>query len=348
MDRRRAEKTLYEARSRREFLARVGSGVLLANNAPASLVYDPVFYGIEDIAPRNPSFRARIYYPSQDGAPVSAPIYRGKYPIVLFVHGFRAEGQFCTADVSRDYTRWRETLGLLARCGFVVVSPDVSGHLSSQGVDENSIGLLISAVDWLREKWIYRDMLSPSAIGLIGHSWGAGHLCGGLLARKYPAAAFASIAGVWDEEAADGVIGAGIPTLFTSGTADFPTAGPTAQLYEWAPRPKHEAVLQGVDHWGFISTIRDCFDPFERGCPAAPLMTSELVLTFFAKYMLGMWYLAPHLLTRPGLRPPVLPYFESSSGCGLKVRWEVDDPDPSRRRGEITVGNWTGVSPWRD
>lgn len=84
-------------------------------------------------------------------------ILRGTYPLVAFAHGDgRAERDLCPADLTEDYKRWGAVLHLLARCGFVVISPAMDDVI---GDSEASAVRIEKAVDWIRSSWPKRSVL---------------------------------------------------------------------------------------------------------------------------------------------------------------------------------------------
>lgn len=121
-----------------------------------SYYYSPVMYGINDvtISDGESSFEARIYYPSEEVEVRDVAILRGTYPLVAFAHGDRSsERHLCPEDVTDDYKRWGAMLHLLARCGFVVISPAMHDVISNS---EASAIRMEKAIAWIRTLWPQR------------------------------------------------------------------------------------------------------------------------------------------------------------------------------------------------
>jgi Chlorophyllase len=119
-----------------------------------NLYLDPVSYGIDDVTLPDSGTAARVYFPTEGHLVFKAPVRRGTYPLVIFVHGhrqaFAADDVLCPPDVSQDYKAWSAILHLLARCGFVVVSPDVHATLSPP---EHAVDVVEEAVRWIHHGW---------------------------------------------------------------------------------------------------------------------------------------------------------------------------------------------------
>lgn len=84
----------------------------------------PVFYGVRDgLWDRGRrSWTGRVFFPSLDGSPNSAEILTscGLYPLVLFAHGQ------CFGEPDH-YKKWYFLPAALARAGYVVAVPQLSG-----------------------------------------------------------------------------------------------------------------------------------------------------------------------------------------------------------------------------
>lgn len=182
---------------------------------------EPTGYSYQDIT----SPRLRVYYPSRSagspGAPPIVPPVGSPYPVVLFAHGQRSDvDALCPTDLENDYTRWDTILPLLARCGFVVVSPDL--HLSIFRPADAAAAVL-QAHRWVRREWVHQAIVrQPDVIiepgqpaplpkvGLIGHSWGA--LVGARLAAERRVGCLATVNGTWDDtDDLDAAPGAHVP-----------------------------------------------------------------------------------------------------------------------------------------
>ena len=136
----------------------------------ADLYQDPTLYGIVDVTvpAQGGGFAMRIYYPADQGGVHGVPIRPGTYPLVAFAHGMRQGGGTdhdslltgaepgCPSDVTLDHQRWSAVLHLLARCGFVVLSPALHDVISSS---EASAIRLEAAIGWARFQWEHRAVL---------------------------------------------------------------------------------------------------------------------------------------------------------------------------------------------
>lgn len=333
-----------------------------------SLLRSPVAFGLRDVSfTVEAERRMRIYFPAGPGKgdpvdPETAEILPGDYPLLVFVHGDRGSSpEMCPPDWTTDYTRWGGVLHLLARCGFVVVAPDVSGPLSSgneKTAAADAVALVTDVIRWMYEEWEHREVLltvigqQSYPMGLIGHSWGA-LVCARLVGSpEFPARAVATISGTWTSETAKRqVVEAGVPLLFVNGTDEAGLFNqPDFQPYPEAGLPKHQAALQKAGHWDWFPPGQDivpCSGSSRNPCGVAWQAASELCLTFFYKYLYRNWFLRPYLLTSSGTRPPLLPSFEPGTGCAIKIRWETEEEETSHGRvGEVTLGDWTEGSPW--
>jgi pimeloyl-ACP methyl ester carboxylesterase len=124
-----------------------------------SFYYSPVLYGINDVTIPDGSsnFEARIYYPSVEDEVLDVPILPGTYPLVAFAHGDRSDNpELCPPDLTGDYKRWGAVLHLLARCGFVVISPAMQDIIDNS---EASAVRLERAINWIRSSWPKRSVL---------------------------------------------------------------------------------------------------------------------------------------------------------------------------------------------
>jgi hypothetical protein len=351
-----------------------------------SLLRTPVSYGFRDVTFNSEQQRrARIYFPSpvpkkriyfpwpfsRAGIhfakvdPASADILVGDYSLIVFVHGDRSSSPgMCPGDWSEDFTRWGAVLQLLARCGFVVAVPDVSGTISTGNENtatEQTAAVVTELMHWMYESWEHRDMLltvlgTPSyPMGLAGHSWGA-LVCARLAGDPHFAPkAVATISGTWTSEGSKReLIDAAIPLLFMNGTSDAPMfAQPSMQPYPEAGLPKHQMALQQGQHWDWFPPGQDIYPcsgtPQDR-CTQGWRAASELCLTFFTKYLYNQWFLARYLLTSPQRdRGDVLDHFQEGGSCAMKIRWSTNEADDGGGFGptdEVTLGPWVGGSPW--
>ena len=314
-----------------------------------SLLYEPVFYGIEDFSYTSvggQSHQARLYYPALDGTVHNIPILPGNFPLVSFAHGFRtAQDDLCPRDTSQDYQAWDAVLHLLARCGIVVVSPDLTGYLDKPDV---AAEIVENAILWVYTSWQYQNAIQGSKLGLSGHSWGARACARVALRKQFPIACIACIAG---QGVSSDLQRVQLPTFLIGGTDDL-IGGPSRQQYQTLTTPKHEAAIQGTDHWSYFGhqgAIQPC-NPQTRPHTFAAQITREMLVTFFYKYLTSpanKLLLPPSLLPAQGQRPDITACFAPNSGCALQIRWR----DPMNFNlvnflGKRVLGEWTEAPPW--
>ena len=377
-----------------------------------SYYYSPVMYGINDVTipDGDSAFEARIYYPSEEVEVRDVPILTGTYPLVAFAHGDRrSERDLCPADLTEDYKRWGAVLHLLARCGFVVISPAVDDVIN----DSTASAIRIEkAVAWIRSSWPKRSVLHlpllvymdpdviaaslkepaeteqaksagatqepasrfdraalarlgvgvgpdvlapmgpPTALGVAGHSWGARAAARVAARGQVEVEAIGSVAGSWDEDASiRAFIDAQLPTVMIVGSDDFLNASYLAGMWNSLAIPKHQAMLQGLGHWDWLSDfggIEPCNPETPRpGCRVGWQTASELLLGFMTKYLYNNWWRPPWLLGSAGGRPPLIHWYSQTGPCAIKIRW--NDPTYTGSRGsvgDVTLGNWTAPSSW--
>jgi hypothetical protein len=128
-------------------------------------------------------------------------------------------------------------------------------------------------------------------------------------------------------------------------------AGSLAGFWPGLGAPKHQALLMGIGHWDWFSNtsgLHPCDPNVERpSCGVGWLTAAELLLTFMEKHLLNQWMLPSHLVGPSGTRTALLPYYQNTQRCGLRVRW--DDPlPPGPSVGSATFGHWLEPSdyPW--
>ena len=245
-------------------------------------VLAPVFYGYRDYTVPHV---CRVFFPSLDGAPASAPILEGcgRYPLVLFLHGD------CNKEPAEHYLKWFELPAQLARAGYIVAVPQVA-HGSPWN---DSLTPLHGLVTWIRAQWEYRHMLLPSpATGVIGHSYGA--LLGARLAKEIPVAAYVGLSGVWNDwPSASGawpVTQLAVPNLSTwgTGTDDLQEIHAVIGDAQWAgfPLPRHKATLTRGQHWDYLIGGRTACEAGVRGpCRWTHVYIMDLVCLFAGKYL---------------------------------------------------------------
>ena len=306
----------------------------------------PVFYGYREYTTADGApLTVRVYFPSVDGSPVdAAPLLGcGRYPLILFFHGS------CHGEAYQNH-KWFELPAQLARAGYVVAVPQITGidRLPSEAADVQE--LLRSLHDWMRAGWEHRDTLLPSpATGLAGHSYGALHA--GILAAAKPVAAVVSLSGVWEEWPKPPFpIHQGAPArLFTWGTnttseahADLPP-----QLWNPVPQPKYLVKFRESEHFDYLYKQELACRPPRGSCPYVGAFTTDTVTMFFARFLQPEHW--PRLATEidDSLIPPTpadltqrltpeqqfflggylvgVPAFDSSSPCAIAQR---ESPPP--------------------
>ena len=267
----------------------------------------PVFWGYRDYYAHGPVFvehaapgavtlpvptplpsNCRIYYPSLDGTPHGAAILTdcGLYPLIVFAHGS------CPADrgAHAQYRRWDVVLGQLARCGYVIVAPELPVLEQTDTppeFDDYSPVLLAEMVAWMRTDWDYAATLAENATGIAGWSYGGG------LAAKYTAANPAEIAAVatlsapsesqvwWTTIQAPKLLmwGTGNASEWESPLAD--------DVWDELPTPKHRAVFPNAHHIDYLPAGSSaCEATYGRGpCALQPELTAELLMMFFGRYL---------------------------------------------------------------
>ena len=181
---------------------------------------------------------------------------------------------------------------------------------------------------------------APTALGVLGHSWGARAAALVAVRGKVSVQAIGSIAGTFDEnESINAVVNANRPTLMLAGSDDAMTASYLGGLWNSLAVPKHQAVVQNIGHWDWFGqngSIRPCNESAPGpACPIAWQTASELILAFMTKYLLNNWWRPPYLLGSPGGRPPLLHWYSPTSPCALKVRW--NDPAATGTQGHATA-----------
>jgi pimeloyl-ACP methyl ester carboxylesterase len=352
----------------------------------APSIFDPVFYGISDleITDYEDAFRFRIYFPSLDGSPMTAPILEGNYPLVVFIHGNRTgteQETLCPRETADDYKRWAAALILLARCGFIVACPDVSGTISSD--PDTSIPLIERVIDYVKTEWEGRANLMISrnenelVMGVAGHSWGAN--TGLRLALRPDVQALTGISGTWEASAGVDFRMLDKPILFVSGIDDLDwLAGARNQPYPARKSPKHQAAIDNLGHWGWFrkGEIYPCNDEAPYPCEAGAHILSELLVAFFTRYLYKVEAIVPFLLEGAGSPPErgSLSYLNGGD-CAALIRFRVREGwsilhwfgqilTPNHlswgrashpwwrwfgrwvRYDEVVVGSWSSSDPW--
>ena len=215
----------------------------------------------------------RIFYPSLDGSPQDAPMLTGcgRYPLVIFAHGE------CLED--DHYKKWFELPATLARCGYVVLVPELSG--ASPNGNEAEQEMVAALGSWARSTWSGHESLMPSpATALIGHSHGGGNTSRIVGRSPHEYAAFVSLSGV-------GVGGTDVPKLFMVGNGFGEVLGvPISEGVESLSEPAHYVVLEGAGHWDYLRQGRTSCEANTRGpCSINHQVATDIVACFLTRYL---------------------------------------------------------------
>jgi pimeloyl-ACP methyl ester carboxylesterase len=251
-----------------------------------------VFYGVRDYPPvegstdpaLNPPVRCRVFFPSIDGAVMSAPILRDccRFPLIVFVHG--------NCDEPDHHMKWYLIPAQLARSGYVVVAPMLvlnAGGMTPPWDNPTELQQLRDLIAWMRTVWEHSDVLMPApATGAIGHSYGA--LLAARLAPAEPISALGSLSGVWGSWPPDPptpLWDLTMPKLLMWGSGfDSRYALDASRLRP----PWHTTVLEDGEHWDYLSEVasRRCEWGDLRGpCTHVPALAADIASTFFGKYL---------------------------------------------------------------
>ncbi|QMU28342.1 alpha/beta hydrolase family protein [Adhaeribacter radiodurans] len=297
----------------------------------------PVFYGFKDYSTtEGVPGKCRVFFPTIDGSPQNATILpaRYSYPLIILAHGH--------CDEMNHYTKWFQLPAQLARCGYVVVVPEMPGiSIHPSNPDHPSLTRLAQIVTWMRSGWPHSNLLFSSAAhtGIIGHSYGA--LLGARFAVQQQLAAYASIAGVWEDWPSGSLPIAGFtkPTLFIRGTDDWFT-NVSNLLWSSLALQKHMTVFKDGRHWDYLPAGMSTCENGRGPCTRTPVITADIVSMFFAKYLQPKFTSALSLRIPDSLVPPLplqLTYeqefyagshltgfpISSNSGCTVTLSWET-------------------------
>jgi hypothetical protein len=286
-------------------------------------------YGIEDGAPGP----CRVFFPSLDGSPNSAEILTscGLYPLVLFAHGQ------CLGE-PEHYKKWYLLPATLARAGYVVAVPQLSGDYP--WVDTDPDFVLLGRLDswlrgaefvslnqstgarrdtlnaailgglnwWFRTSWEYRStLLPPPMTGVAGHSYGS-LKAARVAAQTSGISAYASLSGPWLEwtEPPPRPLGSlTIPTLLTWGTG-ITDVNSQLDASLFPPPPRHLAIFKDGEHWDYLPPDSTC-DQGQRGvCELTPSLAADLVTMFFGRCLHSPSMIDPAARIPVSLIPPAL------------------------------------------
>lgn len=188
----------------------------------------------------------------------------------------------------------------------------------------------------------------PTALALVGHSWGA-RACA-QLAVNGGVQALAAIAGTFDDNLSiEAIRNVRIPTLLMCGTADEMQFSYLGGLWSILPTPKYQAAFKEVEHWDWFGrhgAIRRC----NGSAPAWPdsgHIAGELLAGFLTRHIARLPFDPPHLVRIPLLRPWLLPWYDH--GSAIQMRWDAPGEQfySLPPAGDGILGPWTaGSAPW--
>lgn len=313
-------------------------------------VLTPVFWGRHLYEPDDClPVPLRVYYPSLDGSVQNAPILQpcGRFPLILFLHGH------CQSEEDHVY-RWERMLAQLARSGFVVAAPFLSG-IGSGPQQDTTFANAIGALRWMRRHWPERQLLLPApATGVAGHSYGA--MVAARVATFEHVAAFAGLSAGWHEWNTFGDLpiplwGLNVPSFHAWGTEGLFSDALSDADFARIARPRHRVVLEGGEHWEYLSGQTGGCAPTGGGCHLLGPIAHDLLAGFFARYLppSEAWVSGaaiPHTLVPPeidltfqqefyaGAHLAGLDMARFSQGCVVTSSWDTDDDS-----GSIILGN---------
>ena len=187
----------------------------------------------------------------------------------------------------------------------------------------------------------------PTALALIGHSWGTRGVCA-FAAANSGVAALVTIAGTFEHDESNNLRQARVPTLIMCGTADSQNFAPMQTLWLSLSTPKYQTAFQGVGHWdwfGRFGAIRRC-DGTPPPWRDTGHIAGELIAGFFARHVARVGYPPPDLVRIPILRPNGIPWYEHESA--IQMRWDAPGQnfDTLPTTGDGILGPWTASPPW--
>lgn len=218
-----------------------------------------------------------ILFPTLDGSPQHAQILArcGAYPLVVLLHGE------CRADQRGHYLAWaRSPLAMqLARAGYVVVVPQLSGRAAS----DREVALVRSVMSWVRTSWLHASLVAPAPDTVfVGHSRGS--VLAGLVAAEVGARAYVSLSGDWHGSFGDPTThqqAIAAPMLFVRADVEGDTdLGRFGDL----PTPRYRAILDGGGHYDYLMPGSSPCAAHRGTCPSIPSVAADLVTTFLGRY----------------------------------------------------------------
>ncbi|WP_158239857.1 alpha/beta hydrolase family protein [Phycicoccus duodecadis] len=277
-----------------------------------------------------------ILFPSIDGSPQNAQILHrcGAYPLVVLLHGE------CKAAQDTHYLAWANSpLAMqLARAGYVVVVPRLSGRAAS----EAEVALVRSVMRWVRTRWVHGGLVAAApATVMVGHSRGS--VLAGLVAADQGVQAYVSLSGDWhgsfgDPTEAQRAIAA--PMLFVK---DASEGDVDLGRFQELPLPRYRAVLTGGGHYDYLMPHSSPCAAQRGPCLETPSVAADLVTMFLGRWApaaqaQGMAQQVPGNLVR-GLGPLTVQqqfyagaYLSSfggplGAGCGFQMTYQIPGHD---------------------
>jgi pimeloyl-ACP methyl ester carboxylesterase len=253
--------------------------------------------------------RCRVFFPSLDGSPTSAPILDqcGPYPLIVFVPGMCSEPD--------HYKKWEYLPAQLARGGHVVVVPElpqIAGGTDPQQAD-GDLAVLGDVITWVRTYSNYRAIVAPApATAIVGHSYGGGLAARFVATNPGAVSAFASLSGV-SGVGISHVATAPIAKLFMWGSDPLMDAAlvdmnpaPSSATWNGVAPPKQSAIFNDIGHWDYLPAGTTACDTQRGQCHLMPALAVELLMMFVGRYLTAAG--APNLLGQidPRLIPPRL------------------------------------------
>jgi pimeloyl-ACP methyl ester carboxylesterase len=244
----------------------------------------PVFFSSQYLdATHSAPGRMEVWYPSLDGVVTDGPLLHscGRFPLIVYLHGHCGD---------KDHFRQSAySAEQLARCGYVVVVPELPGTAvgTPPWIDPHpDLVLLKDIVTWMRDQWPGRDVLMPPpATAIVGHSYGA--LLGARLAQEIPVSAYASLGGVWLEWSPlppAPLLDLHVPALFAWGTGSSEFSAQLGSLWDDVTPPKHRLVFENAQHWDYLTA--NCASHDDRGpCTIVKDLAAGFLALFISKYM---------------------------------------------------------------
>ena len=308
----------------------------------------PVFFGVRDIGPAGGApVELRVFFPSVDGDPATATILAGcgRYPLIMFGHGH------CVRDQD-NYRRWFHLPSQLARAGYVVVVPRLSGievgtHPATP--DHPDLATQHAVAAWTRGDWEHAEVLLGSPMtGLAGHSFGA--MLSARFALETPSRAYVGLSGTWGDWL-QGPVPVPLPSLTVpnllvwGGASDLFTD--IGSSWDQLVSPRHRVVFRNGEHWDYLPDT-DIPCALTRGlCDGLGPAVDDVVTMFFGRYLPSE--LAVDLIERipASLVPPPLELtpeqqpFASAFLTGLSVLRDEAGC-------EVTIDQVAPASPWSD